>query len=262
VFYTALGHELPAMQEKGFITTFVRGAEWAGTGKVTLPPDIGLPKPNPDAVRALVVTGGHDFESSFYTVFEGYKDLTWTHATSNKAAFQNDLRKDIDVLVLYDFSQELDEAGKKNLQIFLESGKGVIVLHHAIADYQTWPWWTREVVGGRYLLNAEGDVAASTYKHGEELFVRPVTSHPITAGVGPIHIWDETYKGMWISPQVKVLLKTDNPTSDAPLAWVSPYPKSRVAYIQMGHDSMAYRHPSYRLLLHNAFLWAAGKMKE
>jgi uncharacterized protein len=38
VFYTALGHDVAAMQEPGFVTTFARGAEWAATGKVTLPP--------------------------------------------------------------------------------------------------------------------------------------------------------------------------------------------------------------------------------
>jgi uncharacterized protein len=44
VFYTALGHEVPAMRAPGFISSFVRGAEWAGTGKVTLPPDAGQPR--------------------------------------------------------------------------------------------------------------------------------------------------------------------------------------------------------------------------
>jgi uncharacterized protein len=37
VFYTALGHNVAAMREVGFVTTFARGAEWAATGKVTLP---------------------------------------------------------------------------------------------------------------------------------------------------------------------------------------------------------------------------------
>jgi type 1 glutamine amidotransferase len=37
VFVTALGHDPAAMTLPGFITTFVRGAEWAATGTVTLP---------------------------------------------------------------------------------------------------------------------------------------------------------------------------------------------------------------------------------
>ncbi|MEM9236920.1 MAG: ThuA domain-containing protein [Verrucomicrobiota bacterium] len=37
VFHTTLGHDTPAFESVGFITTFLRGAEWAATGKVTIP---------------------------------------------------------------------------------------------------------------------------------------------------------------------------------------------------------------------------------
>jgi len=42
IFHTALGHDVDQLRCVGFITTFVRGTEWAATGKVTLtdvPPD-------------------------------------------------------------------------------------------------------------------------------------------------------------------------------------------------------------------------------
>jgi type 1 glutamine amidotransferase len=38
VFTTALGHDAAAVNTPAFIGTFVRGAEWAATGKVTIPP--------------------------------------------------------------------------------------------------------------------------------------------------------------------------------------------------------------------------------
>jgi type 1 glutamine amidotransferase len=260
VFYTALGHETPAMQEAGFIATFVRGVEWAASGKVTLPPDVGTPRTETGDVRVLLVTGGHDYDSSFYSVFD-QKGLAWTHVASNQEAFKNDVRRRFDVVALYDMSADLDEKGRVNLRDFLESGKGLVVLHHAIADYTgTWPWWYEEVTGGRYLQKPEGDRPGSTYKHDEELFVKPAGRHPITDPIGPMHLWDETYKGMWISPQVKVLLTTDNPTSDGPVAWISPYAKSRVVVIQLGHDALAFRHPAYQALVRNAILWAAGKL--
>jgi len=163
-------------------------------------------------------------------------------------------------LVLYDLSQEITEVERKSLTDFLESGKGMVVLHHAIADYPSWPWWSQEVVGGKYLLKPEGGKPASTYKHDEELFVQPTMDHPITASVGPLHLWDETYKGMWISPRAQVLLKTDNPTSDGPVAWICPYQKSRSVYIELGHDQMAHRYAGYRTLVHNAILWTAGRL--
>jgi type 1 glutamine amidotransferase len=37
VFVTALGHDVEQVQTPAFMTTFARGAEWAATGKVTLP---------------------------------------------------------------------------------------------------------------------------------------------------------------------------------------------------------------------------------
>jgi type 1 glutamine amidotransferase len=247
------------MREQGFVTTFVRGTEWAARGSVaTAARQAGL---EPAPLRALVVTGGHDYEPSFYAVFEGYRDLVWTHVPSNTAAFKSDIRGKYDVVVLYDMSADLDDTGRGNLRSFLESGKGMVVLHHAIANYQNWPWWYKEVVGGKYLLKSEGELPASTYKHDEDLLVRPVTQHPITSPIGAIHIRDETYKGMWISPGVKVLLRTDNPTSDGPVAWISPYAGSRVVYIELGHDSAAHRHPSFRALVRNAMLWTTGRLK-
>lgn len=243
------------MIKQSFLTWLVAclvligGQVWAGAGD----------KPAP--LRVLVVTGGHDYETGFYTVFEGYEDLVWSHAISNQSAFRSDIRGKYDVLVLYDMSQELSEEGRRHLRDFVESGKGVVSLHHAIANYQAWPWWYREVVGGRYVLEAEEGFPASSYKHDVDLVAKPVGDHPITAGVGTLEIRDETYKGMWISPGVNVILRTDHPTSDGPLAWTSPYEKSKVVYIQLGHDSAAYRHPGYRKLVRNAILWSAGRLK-
>ncbi len=44
VFVTALGHDVAAVRQAGFIATFVRGAEWAATGQVTIEPPAELVK--------------------------------------------------------------------------------------------------------------------------------------------------------------------------------------------------------------------------
>ncbi len=51
VFHTPMGHDLTGMHCVGFVTTLVRGTEWAATGKVTLP----IPRnfPQPDTVSVL-----------------------------------------------------------------------------------------------------------------------------------------------------------------------------------------------------------------
>jgi type 1 glutamine amidotransferase len=77
-----------------------------------------------------------------------------------------------------------------------------------------------------------------------------------------MHFLDETYKGMFISPQVKVILETDEKTSDGPLAWISSYSKSKVVCIQLGHDRHAFLHPGYRKLIKRSVLWSAGKLEQ
>ena len=144
------------------------------------------------------------------TVTKTWPGFRWPDSAT---AFQNDLRGKYDVVVMYDFSRDLDEKGKKNLRDFVESGKGIVVLHHALLNYQKWNWWYQDVVGGSYRLAREGDIPSSTVKNDQNIFVTPAGPHPITAGIGPFHIVDETYGRMWISPQVRPLLTTDNPNS-------------------------------------------------
>jgi hypothetical protein len=210
------------------------------------------------AVRVMVVTGGHAYDTSFESLFEGYKEIV-AKVHPWDVAYKRDFRPNVDVLVLYNLTQEIDPVEQKNLRDFAESGKGLVVLHHAIANYwKTWPWY-QELTGAKYFLKTEGDVPASKPTNGQQLSVHPAGEHPVTAGLGPSRWEDEGYKGMVISPAVKVLLETDNPASERQLAWISPYQKSRVVVILAGHDRKAHLYPGYRTLVKNAILWSAGK---
>jgi type 1 glutamine amidotransferase len=213
-----------------------------------------------DAVRVLLVTGGHDHDVSFYSVLDGQDDLD-VRVDPHPNAFRGALApgRDADVVVLYDMPAKMEAGQEAHLRAFVEAGGGVVALHHAIAGRSGWRWWGKEVVGARYLEAPEDGRPASTYKHDVELTVRVARAHPVTAGLETFRILDETYKGMWISPGVTVLLTTDEATSDGKVAWVSPYPKARVVTIQLGHGREAHLHPSYRRLVRNAVLWAARR---
>jgi type 1 glutamine amidotransferase len=220
-------------------------------------------RPSPkaeNAVRVLLVTGGHDHDVSFYSVLDGQGDLD-VRVDPHPNAFRGDVLpgRDADVVVLYDMPAAMAPEQETHLRAFVEGGGGIVALHHAIAGRTGWRWWGEEVLGGRYLEKPEGDRPASTYKHDVELTVRVVADHPVTSGLETFRVLDETYKGMWISPKVKVLLRTDDPTSDGPVAWVSAYARARVAYIQLGHGREAHLHPTYRRLVRNAVLWAARR---
>jgi type 1 glutamine amidotransferase len=261
VVLLALGHDPSALHEPQVIATIARASEWAASGKVTLPSEPGPSRPSRGAVRGLVITGGHDHETAFYSLFDGYNDLQWLPVDSSANAFKKDLRDKYEVLIMYDFSRDLDDAGKKNLREFVESGKGVVVLHHALLNYQTWTWWSEDVVGGRYRLRPEGSSPSSSVKDNQEIYVTPTAAHPVLDGIAPFHITDEAYKNLFMAQRITPLLTTDNPTSDTNLAWIGPCQTSRVIAIQLGHGHSAFAHPSYRALVHNAILWAAGKTK-
>lgn len=257
VFHTALGHDLDAMQAPGFVVSYARGVEWAARGAVTLPAVIDLDAKDPKPLRVLLVTGGHDHETSFYGVFEGWKEARVT-VDPHPAAFRGDLRKRYDVVVLYDMVPDLAEDRKKNLRDFVEAGKGLVVLHHAVVSFADWPWWWQEVVGGHYFEKATAEHGASSYLHDVEMVATPVGGHAITKGLPPMRVFDETYKNLWHAAGIRPLVTTEEKTSDRALAWISPYAKSRVVVVLLGHGRAAHESPWFRGLVRRAVGWAGG----
>jgi type 1 glutamine amidotransferase len=255
-----LGRDPSALNQPETIALFARSCEWVASGAVTLPADLAAYRPKPGPIRALIVTGGHFHDAAFYGLFRDCEGLGATPVESSEV-YKKDLRGKYDVIVLYDFNRDLDDASKKNLRDFVESGKGVVILHHALLDFQTWPWWSENVAGGRYRLQREGQSPSSSVKDDQQIDVKAAAAHPVLEGIGPFHIQDEAYKNLWMSDRITPLLTTDNPTSDVNLAWVGPCQTARVVAIQLGHGRSAFDHPSYRKLVHNAVRWAAGQTK-
>ncbi len=216
-----------------------------------------------DPIKLLVVTGGSALRShidlvptSFYTLFTGYENLVWTHATYDEAAFQSEALMDFDVILLYNRSDSISDISMNRLRQFVESGKGLVVLHHALGSYNNWEWWWKEVVGGKYQMVANEEFPKSDYKQGETIAIAHQKDHPVTKAVGSFELFDETYKELWISDEVDVLYRTDNPTSDGPVVWISPFEASNVIVIQPGHAESAHTNPDYKNLIFQAISWA------
>lgn len=251
VFYTTLGHSLAARQEPAVESMLARAVEWAAAGKVV--PAVSSATP----IRALVVTGGHGYGTSFYTIFD--PSLVWKHAVNNAEAFDKDIRDRYDVLILYNMTDEISEAGKKNLVAFVEAGKGVVVLHHAVFSFRNWEWWREEVTGTRPMPKDRRPPGPG-YQHDVDLVIESASKHPITEGLAPMHIVDETYLTLEFSPKAQILLKTDHPTSNGPVAWLGTHTKSRVVTIQLGHDHTSHLHAGFRTLVQRAILWSVKKL--
>jgi type 1 glutamine amidotransferase len=157
--HLTLGHDVSAMHQAGFRAAFTRAAEWAATGEVTLAPEW----PKTDSARVLVVTGGHGYPAAFYSLFEGWNDIAWSHVSTQKEAFQPGLKDRYDVIVLHDMHHDVGEPERASLRAFIEDGKVVVSIHHSIVDYTKWRWWHQEVTGGKFFTEPDGPHAQSQY---------------------------------------------------------------------------------------------------
>jgi len=218
-----------------------------------------------EPVRVLLITGGHDYETNqFLKMFGDNPGIALETAQHPKAHewFRAENAGRYDVIVLYDLWQEITEAAQADFVARLQEGKGLVALHHSLANYQRWPGYA-DIIGGRYYLDKhlEGGVEkpASTYLHDVQFRVRvEPTPHPVTAGLRDFEIHDETYGGFEVKPGVTRLLTTTERTSSPVIAWAKEHGKARVATIQLGHDHLAYENPNYRRLVAQAIAWVAG----
>lgn len=214
-------------------------------------------------VRVLFVTGGHDYEKEGFEQMLKAFPITYEHVVHPDvhARWKADQVATYDVILLYDMHCEISEEAKADFISLLAKGKGVVVLHHATADYQEWPTFT-EIAGGLYhqgKWQKDGvSYPASGYKHDVTFQVKVVDSkHPVTKGVKDFQITDETYSKMEIRPDVQPLLSTDEPTSSPLVGWTKRYGKARIVTLTLGHDRTAWEHPAFRKILSQALLWVA-----
>lgn len=217
-------------------------------------------------LKVLVVTGGHGFEKEpFFKTFQDNPDIVFTAATQGKTAEVYE-RADLlgyDVVVLYDMLNTITETQKAKFLSLFDKGVGLVVTHHALCSYQDWPEYER-IIGGKYLRKPEvmdGKTwPASGYQHDEDIPVVVVAKgHPICAGVKDFTIHDETYSNFRVQTDVTPLLTTTHPRNSQTVAWTRTQGKSRVVFLQLGHDHAAYENPNYRRLLAQSMRWAARR---
>ena len=226
-----------------------------------------LPPGAPKKIKAVVVTGGHDFEHEpFFSLFKGYSDIEYVEAVqkSDSEIFEDISKWDYDVIVLYNMTQKISPQRQQNFLALLNRGVGVVALHHSMGSFQDWSQY-RKIIGGGYCLKPweEDGVKheGSTYKHDIDMNVHIADlKHPITRNISDFAINDEAYKGCGFEKDNRVLLTTDQPDSDKTIGWVRKHGKSNVCCIQLGHGSPGYTNQNYRTLVVRAVRWSAGRL--
>jgi type 1 glutamine amidotransferase len=217
-------------------------------------------------VRVLLTTGGHDFqEDLFFQMFDSLPGVECRPVQLPESAFllQPGLEKQYDVIVMYDMAGAFSRDEQQAFMRLLNTGIGIVSLHHNLGAHRDWPEFAR-ILGGKYLFQEqviqEKLSPPSTYAHDQEIVVHVASpGHPVLVGITDFQIHDETYKGTFVSSEVRILLTTDHPQGDPALAWTNQYGKSRIVYLMLGHDAQSWKHPVFPRLLSNAIRWAAGR---
>jgi uncharacterized protein len=168
-------------------------------------------------------------------------------------------------VLLYNMTQNISPKRQDNfVRLLKDKGVGVVVVHHAEAAFQSWPEY-HQIIGTAYIY-FDVEIDGKLWPHckckgGQDIAVSVRDDqHPITRGMKDFTIHDETYKGRWWAEGNHVLLTTDHPDNDEPVAWTRQYGRSRVFNIQFGHDKQAYACPEYRDLLVRGIRWTAGTL--
>jgi hypothetical protein len=217
-------------------------------------------------IRVLLVTGGHAFEKEpFFKLFKDNPDITCQaveHPNAH-AMFKAEAASQYDVIVMYDFNQKITEEAKADFVARLKDGKGLVVLHHAIATYPEWPeYWN--IIGARYYLAATNingvEKPRSGWKEGMHFRIHIADpNHPVTRGLTDFDTHDEAYKWFDVAKECHPLLTTDEPESNKVIAWAKTYKGTRVVYIQSGHDHFGYENPNFQQILRQAIRWTARR---
>jgi len=217
-------------------------------------------------LKVLVVVGGHGFnQKAFWQMFKDNPDIEYTEAKHGKTSemYERDDLLSFDVVVLYDLWQKITDEQKKKFLSLFDKGVGLVVLHHAIANYQDWPEYEK-IIGGKFLLRPETRDGKKLGRSGTGFGPLNVhvcsKEHPITKGMDDFKHNGEYYNKCLVSKDVTVLLTTDCPKNQREIAWCRQQGKSRVVYIMNGHDQRAYNNPNYRKVLANAIKWAARRL--
>jgi len=239
----------------GLAWNSLRGSEAAGPAETPAKP-----------IRAVIVTGGHGFDQkAFPKLFEGHPDIVceFKPQKDDSEIFEDVADWPYDVVVLYNMTQKISEKRRQNFLGLLDRGVGLVVLHHAVADFQDWPEFEK-IAGTRYYLK-ETVVDGVTHPRGayrdDVDFTIHVEDpeHPITKGLADFEVRDEGYRNQTYVPDNHLLLSTDNSASEKQIAWVRTYRNARVFCTSLGHGPQAFTSEPIRRVVACAIRWTVKR---
>jgi len=222
-------------------------------------------KPAVKPLKVAILVGGHGYDkANFSKAWGGHEDIQCEVWKGKPYSVFDDLDKfKYDVVLMFNLSSGITDKQKANFLTLLKKGLGVVVWHHALANCQDWPEFEK-IAGCKFWMKAgmrDGKkIPKSGWTHDDYTMHIEDASHPITKGLKDFKIHDESYyRQTWIK-DIHVLVSTEHPKSDKPIAWTVNYKGARVFAYQGGHDAKAWTNPGHRQLLGNGIRWVAGRL--
>lgn len=231
----------------------------------------------PGKIQVLIVTGrdDHDWRGAS-ALMRQYLDAAGVFEVRTTEEFHDAgaaslAPYDVVVLVYNDKApaDQWSERSKRTLLDFVHGGKGLVVYHHTLAGFQSWPEFAT-LCGGNYYKGAQhGPIHDFTVDFTDR-------DHPITKGLkksfpqaqdelyanmamqpaGSYHVlataWDDhaLYNGRSRTPLV-------GPGKDEPMIWTVQAGSGRVFATMLGHSAKAAQSEGFRITFTRGVEWAA-----
>jgi type 1 glutamine amidotransferase len=197
-------------------------------------------------------------------MLDGFGNFAYTEEdveADSAAVFEDIGDWPYDVIIFHNMSNIITQNRLDNLLSLMDSGVTVVGIHHSVANYTTWPEH-RKITGVSYFLDGYNVMDGvtyplSTFKEGEDINVHMEDpEHPVLAGIdSDFVVHGEVYKGMLFEEDNHILLSTDHPDSDGPLAWTRKCRNAKVFFIQLGHSALEFDLPIYRRIIEQGVRW-------
>ena len=225
------------------------------------------PPAGDDKIKVVVLVGGHGYDAAgFKRLWDSYDDISmevWKGAPYTVFDNVDDFK--FDVICMFNLSSGINDAQKDNFLKLLDKGVGLFVWHHALANCQNWPEFEK-IAGVKFWMkpgSREGKpVPKSGTGWGKLKMHIEDPNHPITKGVADFEVPDETYNRQTFRDDIHLLVSTDHPRSDKPIAWVRTHGKARVFGYQSGHDDKTWSNEGFRRIMGQGIRWIAGRLPE
>ena len=206
-------------------------------------------------IMTAVITGNHPFEVVEFTrLFRGMSGIDpYPQYLENWVDDMSHVRDKYQAILFYNMHMEPpNEKARATLEALGEVEQGIIFLHHGLLGFPKWQAWS-------FIIGIQN--RRFTYSNGETVHVEIADpAHPITKGLRPWEMIDETYAMDPAGPDCHVLLTTDHPKSLRTLAWTRQHNKARVFVLASGHDNKTYANPNFQTILLRGIQWAAGRI--